>query len=171
MRTRLDGMVLMAAVAAASAPSLLAYNVSPSPTFLNQALALALWGWFVAFTAPQCEVTGALRHALRDTAVPMSALALVALAAASTWLFASLPAGLALSALGLMAAAAMLLLSGAVVRASALAMAVFVAFCAGWVMAGVLNAAIGIVQVFAPTLPDGDWIAPPRRGQMGSGLG
>jgi hypothetical protein len=35
------------AVAAAAGPSLLAFNVSPSPTFLNQALALLLWGGFV----------------------------------------------------------------------------------------------------------------------------
>ncbi len=147
------------AMAAASGPSLLAYNVSPSPTFLNQALALALWGWFVAFTALQCEVPQALRHALRDTALPMAALGLVALAAAATWLLASLPAGLALSALGLLAAAALLLLSGAVARASPLALDLFVAFCLGWVVAGVLNAGIGIVQVFMPAWPDGDWLA------------
>ena len=35
------------ALAAATLPSLLAWNVSPSPTFLNQALALALWGALV----------------------------------------------------------------------------------------------------------------------------
>ena len=38
-------------MAAAAGPSLLAYNVSPSPTFLNQALALALWGGFAAVAA------------------------------------------------------------------------------------------------------------------------
>ncbi len=149
----------MLAIAAASGPSLLAFNVSPSPTFLNQALALALWAWFVAFTALQCEVPQALRQALRDTALPMAALGLVALAAAATWLLASLPAGLALSALGLLAAAALLLLSGAVARASPLALDLFVAFCLGWVVAGVLNAGIGIVQVFMPAWPDGDWLA------------
>jgi hypothetical protein len=37
-------LVCAVAVAAACAPSLLAFNVSPSPTFLNQSLALALWG-------------------------------------------------------------------------------------------------------------------------------
>ena len=38
---------LIAGIAAACGPSLLAYNFSPSPTLLNQALALALWGGFV----------------------------------------------------------------------------------------------------------------------------
>ncbi|MCU0966243.1 MAG: hypothetical protein MUF08_14615, partial [Burkholderiaceae bacterium] len=44
-------LLLAMAAAAAAGPSLLAYNVSPSPTFLNQALALALWGGFVAVAA------------------------------------------------------------------------------------------------------------------------
>ena len=35
--------LLAAAAAAAAGPSLLAFNVSPSPTFLNQVLALALY--------------------------------------------------------------------------------------------------------------------------------
>ncbi|MEO7851181.1 MAG: Wzy polymerase domain-containing protein [Rubrivivax sp.] len=156
---RASPAIIVMAVAAACGPSLLAYNVSPSPTFLNQALALALWGWFVALTALQCEVPRAVRHALRDTALPLAALALTALAAAATWAFASLPAGLALSALGLLAATALLLLSGAVARASAQAMPLFTAFCIGWVVAGALNAGIGIIQVFAPALADGDWLA------------
>ena len=44
-------LLLAVASAAAAGPSLLAYNVSPSPTFLNQALALALWGGFAAVAA------------------------------------------------------------------------------------------------------------------------
>ena len=32
-------------------------------------------------------------------------------------------------------------------------------FCLGWVVAGVLNAGVGIVQVFVPSWTDGDWIA------------
>jgi hypothetical protein len=35
----------------------------------------------------------------------------------------------------------------------------FAWFCWGWVAAGVINADIAFLQVFAPSLPDGDWIA------------
>ncbi|MFO1266327.1 MAG: polymerase, partial [Rubrivivax sp.] len=61
------------AVAAAAAPSLLAYNLSPSPTFLNQALALALWAAFVLV----CAARPAHVH-VGDTGLLTGALALVA---------------------------------------------------------------------------------------------
>ena len=38
--------LIAAAIAAAALPSLLAFNPPPSPTFLNQALAIAAWGVF-----------------------------------------------------------------------------------------------------------------------------
>lgn len=41
----------LAAALAATLPSLLAYNPPPSPTLLNQALALAVWGLFAAVAA------------------------------------------------------------------------------------------------------------------------
>ena len=63
----------------------------------------------------------------------------------------------------------MLLLSGAAVRASAQAVPIFALFCSGWVVAGVLNAAIGALQVFAPDVPDGQWIA--RSGLVGRAVG
>ena len=54
-----------AALAAAAGPSLLAYNVSLSPTFLNQALALALWGGFVAAASVPGPGYRSVRLALR----------------------------------------------------------------------------------------------------------
>ena len=36
---------------------------------------------------------------------------------------------------------------------------VFRAFCIGLVVAGAASSIVGLIQVFAPTLPDGDWIA------------
>ena len=158
-----------AAVAAAAGPSLLAYNVSPSPTFLNQALALALWGGFVAVAALAPHGPRPLRQALRDSAWPLAALLLVAAAVLWSWLPGALPMGLALSALGLLLAALLLLLGGAAVRASPQAVALFAIFCAGWVVAGVLNAAIGALQVFAPDVVDGRWIA--RSGLAGRAVG
>ncbi|HYN60678.1 MAG TPA: Wzy polymerase domain-containing protein [Rubrivivax sp.] len=169
MTPLLTPLLVAAALAAASGPSLLAFNVSPSPTFLNQALALALWGIFVALAAMLADGAQALRGALRDAALPLAALALLVLSVLWSWGPGALPSGLALSAIGLLLATLLLLLSGAATRASAQAVPVFALFCMGWVVAGGLNAAIGAVQVFAPGWTDGDWIA--RSGLPGRAVG
>jgi len=93
--------LLLAAAAAAAAPSLLAYNVSPSPTFLNQALALALWGAFVALLALATDSERPARRALHDTALPLLALALVMASVLWSWWPGALPMGLALTNTGL----------------------------------------------------------------------
>ena len=160
---------LTAAVAAACGPSLLAYNVSPSPTLLNQALALALWGGFVAVVAAASTGGRPLRDAARALALPLLALGLVLAGVLWSWGPGALPSGLALSAAGLLLAATLLLFSGAVARAGAAAVPLFACFCAGWVAAGVLNAGIGIVQVFAPEAADGSWLA--RSGLVGRAVG
>ena len=162
-------LLALAAAAAAAGPSLLAFNVSPSPTFLNQALALALWGAFVALLALATDSERPARRALQDTALPLLALALVMASVLWSWLPGALPMGLALSAVGLLLATALLVLSGAAVRASPRAVPLFALFCAGWVVAGVLNAGIGALQVFAPDVPDGHWIA--RSGLAGRAVG
>ena len=155
------------AIAAASAPSLLAYNVSPSPTFLNQALAVGLWGAFVAAAAWD---TGAVRSAsVRGAGPLLGAVGLMALAVGWSWGPGGLPASLALSALALLLATAVLVLGAANARASVSAVPLFALFCAGWAVAGVLNTGIAAVQVFAPTWPDGDWIA--RSGIPGRAVG
>jgi hypothetical protein len=142
---------LVPALAAAALPSLLAWNLSPSPTFLNQALAIGLWGAWIT-------VSG-LRWPGRDAAPLWLALALVGAAAAWSWGPGSLPASLALSALGVLATAAVLVAGGAAARASGERDRLFAAFCWAWVVAGGFNIAIAVVQVFLPELPDGDWIA------------
>ena len=141
----------VAVALAAVAPALLAYNLSPSPTFLNQALALGLWGAFVALAPLSRPGPGGWPvHA---------ALALMAAAVLWSWGPGGLPAGLALSALGLMAAAAVMLAAGAGACASPHGQHLFVLFCWAWLLAGVLNAGVALLQVFAPALTDGDWIA------------
>ena len=143
---------MFAAVAlAATAPALLAYNLAPSPTFLNQALALGLWGAFVALSPSP--------GAGRSIWALLLVLGSMALSVAWSWAPGGLPASLALSGLGLLAAAAVLLAGGAGARASSSAQDMFVLFCAAWVLAGVLNAGVAAVQVFAPSWTDGDWIA------------
>jgi len=160
---------LIAGIAAACGPSLLAYNVSPSPTLLNQALALALWGGFVAVAAAAPSGARPLRHAARALRLPLAALGLLLAGVLWSWGPGSLPSGLALSAVGLLLAAMLLMFSGAVARASEAAVPLFACFCAGWVVAGVLNAGIGIVQVFAPDWTDGGWLA--RSGLAGRAVG
>ncbi len=149
---------LILAVLAAAGPSLLAYNVSPSPTFLNQALAFVLWGAFTAAWA-QSVPQPAWTHSLRDAAPVALALALVAAAALWSWGPGGLPSSLALSAIGALAAAAVLLLAGAAARGADSRGRAFAVFCLAWTVAGVANVAIGAVQVFAPAWADGDWIA------------
>jgi O-antigen ligase len=163
------GWVFVAALAAAASPSLLAHNVSPSPTFLNQALALALWGAFVIATTLLVSGPQLMRRALHNTGLPLLALGLVVVSVLWSCLSGGLTTGLASSAIGMLAAAMLLLLGGAAVRASPQAVPLFVVFCFGWVVAGVLNAAIGALQVFAPGLPDGTWIA--RSGLVGRAVG
>lgn len=144
---------LLLAILAATAPSLLAYNVSPSPTFLNQALAIALWGWFVAAAAPPAGA------AWRGAGPLAAALALLLAAVLWSWGPGALPMGLALSAIGLLLAAGLLLASGAAAHGRPDAASAFGDFCLGWAVAGVFNVAIAVVQVFAPDWTDGDWIA------------
>ncbi len=146
------------AAAAAAIPSLLAYNVAPSPTFLNQALAFALWPAFALALAPLAAARGA--------ATLQAALALLVAAGLWSWLGAALPASLALSLIGSLLAAAVMVASGAGARARLQADAaglaavdLFAAFCWGWVVSGALNVAIAIVQVFWAGAIDGDWIA------------
>ncbi|MDP3611580.1 MAG: hypothetical protein Q8R98_06995, partial [Rubrivivax sp.] len=117
------------AAAAAALPALLAYNVSPSPTFLNQALAFALWGGFVVLTA-----SAAGRGLWRLN----TALGLMILAAAASWLFGSLPASLALASIGTLAAAALLSVGGNSAAARPDAPSLFAAFSWAWLVAGAL---------------------------------
>jgi hypothetical protein len=153
----------VAAIAAATAPSLLAYNVSPSPTFLNQALAFALWALF----AGACTWA---RPAQPSRAVAPAALALALLAACAAWSWGAggLPSTLALSALATLAAAGVLLMAGAsatpdaagpVSTGRATRESVFTAFAWAWFVAGIANVVVAWVQVFAPGLPDGVWLA------------
>ena len=151
-------LLLVAAVLAATMPSLLAFNVSPSPTFWNQALALGLWGGFVLMVAAGMPSAPGFK-ASREAAPVQAALALLGAAALWSGTVGSLPLSLCLSSLGLVGAAALLVHAGAGARGSDEAIDLFALFCWGWLVAGVLNLGLGLVQVFAPDWPDGDWIA------------
>jgi Virulence factor membrane-bound polymerase, C-terminal/O-Antigen ligase/Protein glycosylation ligase len=144
------------ALLANAAPTLLAHNVAPSSTFLNQALSIGLWGWFVMACA-WWQPRGLL--VWRDTAALSAGFALLAAAVLGSWLLGSLPSSLALSALGSLLVAWLVMLAGSASARGPLAALAFNAFCWAWVTAGVLGVVVAMVQVFAPGWADGDWIA------------
>jgi O-antigen ligase len=150
------------ALVAAALPSLLAFNVAPSATFLNQALAVLCWGLLALATAHALPLNPeAGRRALRAVVAPAAALLLTLLMAAAAAWVGGLPRPLATSAAGILLAAAVLLAAGAWAAAAGRDRAprIFALFCLGWLLAGLLNSVIAAVQVFAPQWADGDWIA------------
>jgi O-antigen ligase len=74
-------------------------------------------------------------------------------------LWTNLPWSLSLSAAALILAAALTTQTAASAQREGLALPAFRAFCIGLVVAGFLSSIVGVIQVFAPNLPDGDWVA------------
>lgn len=147
---------------AAVAPTLLAFNVAPSPTFLNQALAFIGWGFVACVMGWIASLDHARqRLAWRATMLPGVSTAVIGAAAAVSWFWGSLPSALALSGIATLLATYVLLAAGA--WAGTLpperARHVFAIFCLAWLVGGLLNAVIAGVQVFAPDWTDGAWIA------------
>lgn len=164
-RTLHPGLTLAICLACAIG-SLIAYNQPPSTTLFNQVAALMAWGGLVALPL---AVSGAPRIGTGQAWSALLALVLLLCAAlASVW-WAQLPLSLALQAVALLAGAMVLLLTGVGARASGRMESLMTMLCLGWVSAGMLNAAIGGIQVFAPWLADGDWIA--RSGTAGRAIG
>ena len=149
---------LPAALLAVAPPTLLAWNVAPSATALNQLLALAGWA-LLLLLVPLRQPLPARLAALRAAWPLQAALLLLALAALASGVFGSLPASLMLSALGLLAMAMMVAHAGVTTGATDDGDALPIAFAWAWLVTGLLGLAIGVVQVFAPGLADGHWIA------------
>ena len=139
------------ALAAIATPTLLAYNVAPSPTFLNQALALGLWGVWLALAQPAWPLR-------RGVGPLLAALALLMGTALVSWGNGGLPAGLAGSGFALLLAAALVSTGGAGAHARGDALPWFTAFCWALLITGALNLGVAAVQVFMPQWT-GDWIA------------
>ena len=145
------------ACAAIGMPMLLAYNLPPSSTFLNQAAALVGWGSWLTLLAMSLRGSCWIRSP--GLLSLQCALGLLLLASLASPLWAGLPWGLALSHAALIAAAALAVQVGAAAQREGLGVPVFRALCIGLVVAGAANSVIGIIQVFAPSWTDGDWIA------------
>ena len=153
--------VLIAAVLAATIPTLLAYHQPPSATLLNQCLAVALWGAVAALLAP------ARLH--RSTGPLLAALTLVATAAAASSGLGSLPVSLALQAIGVLTAAAVMVVTGADAARRPSGAAAFAALACALLVAGVASSGVAVIQVFLPAWADSGWIA--SSGLVGRAVG
>ncbi|MDN3543058.1 Wzy polymerase domain-containing protein [Kinneretia asaccharophila] len=155
---------------ATALPPLLAYNLTPSATLFNQLLALGAWGaalllWPVASGGPSLRGGGAAMRA-----AVLALLLLLGSALLSPWLN-DLPMSLAWQAGALLVAALLVLQYGARVGPgwSGPAPSLWAGFCWGLLAAGLLSLLIGVIQVFAPQLADGNLIA--RSGIAGRAVG
>lgn len=150
------------ALLAASAPLLLAYNLTPSATLFNQLLALGGWGALMLYLALQVP--------LAFGRMPAAAwgLLLMLLAALSSPMLNGLPWSLALSGAALLGAALAVLL-GAQALAAKQRRGWWLAFMWALLLAGLVSALISLAQVFMPDWADGNWIA--RSGIPGRAVG
>ncbi len=151
-------LATLAALAAIALPTLIAFNVSPSATFFNQAAAFIGWGVFCGVMAgampPRVWPTS------RGTTAVLTAFALLALLAVVGATFRGTAWPLALSAVGtLLAAMLVLVVAASATRTGTGERALFAA-CVALVVAGVGSSLVGLVQVLAPGWADGTWIAP-----------
>lgn len=152
---------LVAALLAAMAPTLLAYNLPPSATVLNQCLAVALWGGWVLTVAPS--------SGLRSTQVLQATLTAMAMAVLISWWGGSLPAAMGLSALGLLFCSGVLIWAGSAAAARPTGTGLFAAFAAALTVAGLASSLVALIQVFAPDWADGQLIA--HSGIVGRAVG
>jgi O-antigen ligase len=141
---------------AVAVPMLIAFNVAPSATFFNQAAAFVGWGAFLLVLA-----TGVPRNVWPRSYGALALLAALVLSAVSALAAAAVavPWTLALSNAGTILPAVLTVAVAASTRRAGKSWPAFCAFCIALAVAGVASALIGLVQVFAPRLPDGDWIA------------
>jgi O-antigen ligase len=160
-RPSLDPTLVLASLLACCAPTLLAYNPPPSPITLNQCLAVALWGGVAAMTFTAVDRP---RRLWAQVGALMTAFGVMGAAVLGSWCLGNLPMSLALSALGLLGGAALLVVSGATASRGRDGPAAFGALAMGLLIAGLASSAVGLVQVFAPEWTDGLWLASSSKG-------
>lgn len=162
-----SGPLTCAAIVAATVPALLAYNVPPSGTLLNQTTAILGWGTFtvalsMSIDKPRSMASSGLISLLAALAL-LGAMALLAIP------MSSVPTSLAFSNAGMIAVAAIMVCAGAAAASAGRLAICFAALSWAVVVASFLSLAVGFVQVFAPDWADGDWIA--RTGFPGRAVG
>ncbi len=146
------------ACAAVALPTLIAFNVPPSATFFNQAAAYVGWGGFLLVLGASLP-SDAWSHVSGATTL-IAAMALLLVLALAGSMFRSVPWSISLSIMGTIASAVLVIAIGAASTRNGFGGDAFTAFCIALVVAGVGCSAIGLIQVFGPSIPDGEWIAP-----------
>jgi len=148
-------------------PPLLAYNRTPSATQLNELLCVL--GWGLCLLAANSTLAVDIRRGA--TLVLHLALAVMGLAIMASWAFGSLPTSLALPPLlSLIAAGFVASLGARSAQGGEIeGMQAFAPFAFGMVCVGVLSAIIAVIQVYLPSLADGELIA--QSGLAGRAVG
>jgi O-antigen ligase len=162
---RNTGFAAALSIVALAGPVLLAFNLPPSPTLLNQCLSIGLTGGWIAWLSAG---TGMAAGPVRDFAALLAALGLLVVGLAAS-LAAGLPVTIAVDMLCVIGACAATILAAGVAARCGAAQGAGRHLLQALVWAGVVSAVIGCVQVFAPDWPDGDWIA--RSGLPGRAVG
>lgn len=141
-------------------PTLLAYNAPPSSTFYNQVLALLGWGvlggWFIWRHGAGAK--RAMRPSGPVTAL-IAALALLGMAALLSPAWTGLPLSLSLGSTAVVAVAVLVVVVGEQVGRGCGSDTAFRVVCAALALAGLASFAIALIQVFAPSLTDGVFLA------------
>ena len=153
------GRVLWAVLAslAIAFPTVIAYNVAPSATFFNQAAAFVGWGGFLMVLA--ASFARRAMPASSGSFALLGSLGILIAAALAASVFAAVPWALSLSSAGTMLAAVLAVAVAASAQRAGLGERAFLACCVALTVAGIASSAIGLIQVFAPNLPDGEWVA------------
>jgi Virulence factor membrane-bound polymerase, C-terminal/O-Antigen ligase/Protein glycosylation ligase len=150
-----SGPAVAGVVLALFAPCLLAFNLPPSPTLLNQCAAVGLWGACVATTA-----ASAVPVRPRAAWALIGACAVLAIGIVLGSAFGPLPGAIGGASLALVGCVIVVIGLGIAMASSRSAIPVMVWFLTGLAWAGGLSAVIACIQVFTPDLADGSWIAP-----------
>lgn len=140
---------LPAASLAVAVPALLAYNLPPSATYLNQAAAVIGWGGWLVFLSASIRPTS-WRGSSGPSLAPVAALLLLALSGLAVSLWAALPTSLAVSSSAQIVAAATVLIGAESVQAEGTGRQSFDALCGALVITGIASSLIGFLQVYVP---------------------
>ena len=148
----------LAACGAIAVPVLVVPILPPVTSFLNQALALFGWGALLALMAGSLPARAVVWHVDLKALLGGLLLVLVATLAAPAWT--GQPVSLALCAAGMIVAATLAAICGAALRQTGSGAHAFRALCIGVAVAATLNAAVAVIQLYAPAWPDGYWLSP-----------
>lgn len=145
------------AIVAIALPVLIAFNVPPSATLLNQLIALGGWGWLVAAYLAHTRGRASRPEGIGTLLAALAAVGLGILA--SPVLFGH-PWGVSLAALGFVGVAALAAVAGASARHDDGGQALFHAVGVALLLAGLVSVGIVVVQESGLSLGQNGWIAP-----------